>query len=71
MNEPKILGYFMETGVYFHGFLQPPRRTNVTMIGSTINFDINNYKDDDEIPVFSEEGNWYHIKKKELHLLEE
>ena len=63
-----VVGYFMETGIWFQGKEQPPRKTPLVMIGDTDSFDLGNYSDEDEIQVLSVEGNWYTIKKKDLIL---
>jgi len=62
----EIVGYFMETGIWFLGKEQPPRKTPLSLIGDRPSFDFNAYSDEDDIPVLSVEGNWYTIKKKEL-----
>lgn len=62
----KIVGYFMETGIYSGNKELPPQKTPIILIGDKPSFDLNNYTDDDEVPVLSLEGNWYTIKKKEL-----
>ena len=62
----KIVGYFMETGIWFQGKELPPRKTLLIMIGDRPSFDLNDYSDNDDIPVLSQEGNWYTIKKKEI-----
>lgn len=63
-----ILGYFMETDIWWQGKLQPPRKTPITLIGDTPAFDLNAVSDDDDISVLSQEGNWYTIKKRDLIL---
>lgn len=62
----KIVGYFMETGIWFQGKEQPPRKTPIIMIGDTAAFNLDDLSENDNIPILSEEGNWYTIKKKEL-----
>ncbi len=62
----KIVGYFMETGIWFQGKEQPPRKTPLIMIGDKPSFNLDDFSENDDIPVLSEEGNWYTIKKKEL-----
>lgn len=62
----KVVGYFMETGIWFQNQEQPPRKTPLMMIGDSPSFDLNNYSDEDDVPVLSVEGNWYTIKKKEI-----
>ena len=64
----KVVGYFMETGIWFQGKEQPPRKTLLSLIGDIPSFNLNDYSDEDDIPVLSVEGNWYTIKKKELIL---
>lgn len=64
--EEKIVGYFMETGIWYQGKEQPPRKTPIILIGDNPSFDLSNYSDDDEIPVLSLDSNWYHIKKSEI-----
>lgn len=65
----KIVGYFMETGIWFKGKEQKPRKTPLVMIGDRASFNLDDFSEDDNIPVLSEEGNWYTIKKKELILV--
>lgn len=62
----KIVGYFMETGIWFQGKEQPPQKTPLIMIGDRLLFNLDDFSADDDIPVLSEDGNWYTIKKKEL-----
>lgn len=64
MND--VVGYFMETDIWFQGEKQPSRKTPLIMIGDTDSFDLGNYSDEDEINVLSIEGNWYTVKKKDL-----
>jgi len=64
----KIVGYFMESGIFSGNEELPPRKTPLVLIGDKPSFNLNEYRDDDNIPVLSEEGNWYTIKKKELIL---
>lgn len=64
----KIVGYFMESGIFSGNKELPPRKTPLVLIGDKPSFNLNEYRDDDNIPVLSEEGNWYTIKKKELIL---
>lgn len=61
-----VVGYFMETGIFWQGKEQPPRKTPLILIGDSLSFDINNYSNEDEVPVLSVEGNWYTIKKKDI-----
>lgn len=58
----EVVGYFMETDIYFQGEKQPPRKTPL----SAISGNLDDYSDDDDIQVLSVEGNWYTIKKKDL-----
>ena len=62
----KIVGYFMESGIWHQGKEQHPQKTPLIMIGDKPSFNLDNYSDEDDIPVLSVEGNWYTIKKKEL-----
>ena len=62
----KIVGYFMESGIWCKGKEQPPQKTPLIMIGDKPLFNLGSYSDEDDIPVLSVEGNWYTIKKKEL-----
>ena len=62
----KIVGYFMESGIWYQGKEQPPQKTPLMMIGDKLSFNLDDYSDKDDIPVLSVEGNWYTIKKKEL-----
>lgn len=62
----KTVGYFMETGIFFQGKEQPPRKTPLIMIGDKPSFNLNDYSDNDDIPVLSIDGNWYTIKKSEI-----
>ena len=62
----KIVGYFMESGIWYQGKEQPPQKTPLMMIGDKLSFNLDDYSDEDDIPVLSVEGNWYTIKKKEL-----
>ncbi len=62
----KIVGYFMEKGIWYQGKEQSPRKTPVIIIGDNPSFTLDDYQADDDIDVLSEEGNWYTIKKKEL-----
>ena len=62
----KIVGYFMESGIWYQGKEQPPQKTPLMMIGDKPSFNLDDYSDEDYIPVLSVEGNWYTIKKKEL-----
>lgn len=43
-----------------------PQKTALMMIGDKPSFNLDDYSDEDDIPVLSVEGNWYTIKKKEL-----
>lgn len=61
-----VVGYFMETGIFWQGKEQPPRKTPLILIGDSLSFDVNNYSNEDEVPVLSVEGNWYTIKKKDI-----
>lgn len=65
-NMAKVVGYFMETGIWYQGKEQPPQKTPLMMIGDKPSFNLDDYSDEDDIPVLSVEGNWYKIKKKEL-----
>lgn len=67
-NMEKIVGYFMESGIWYQGKEQPPQKTPLIMIGDKPSFNLDNYSDEDDISVLSVEGNWYTIKKKELIL---
>lgn len=62
----KIVGYFMESGIWYQGKEQHPQKTPLMMIGDKPSFNLDDYSDEDYIPVLSVEGNWYTIKKKEL-----
>lgn len=62
----KIIGYFMETGIFSGNTELPPRRNNIILIGDKPTFHLEDYEDNDEIPVLSENGNWYTIKKSEI-----
>ena len=62
----KIVGYFMESGIWYQGKKQPPQKTPLMMIGDKPSFNLDDYSNEDNIPVLSVEGNWYTIKKKEL-----
>ena len=62
----KIVGYFMESGIWYKGKEQSPQKTPLIMIGDKPLFNLDNYSDEDDIPVLSVEENWYTIKKKEL-----
>ena len=64
----KVVGYFMETCIFWQGKEQPPRKTPLSLIGDRPSFNLDDYSDEDDIPVLSVEGNWYTIKKKELIL---
>lgn len=66
MADTKIKGYFMETGIYFQGKEQPPRKTPIIQIGHIPGFTLEDYKDDDDIHVLSYDENWYTIKKKDI-----
>lgn len=62
----KIVGYFIETEIWYQGKEQPPKKTPIILIGDNPSFNIDDFSDDDDIPVLSLEGNWYTIKKKEI-----
>ncbi len=62
----KIVGYFMETGIWRQGKELPPQKTPLIIIGDDSQRDLDKYSDEDDIEVLSVEGNWYTIKKKEL-----
>jgi len=70
MKKDKIVGYFMESGIFRDGKELPPQKTPLVLIGDRVTFNLDDYGDDDDISVLSEEGNWYTIKKKELILPE-
>lgn len=59
-----IVGYFMESGIYFQGKEQPPRKTEIILIEGNIE----DYSDNDDVSVLSIEENWYTIKKKNIIL---
>lgn len=62
----KIVGYFMETGIWRQGEELPPQKTPLIIIGHDSPLNLDKYSDEDDIEVLSVEGNWYTIKKKEL-----
>lgn len=62
----KTIGYFMETGIWFQGKEQSPRKTPVILIGGSLLSHPDDFSEEDDIPVLSEDGNWYTIKRKEL-----
>lgn len=64
----KILGYFTEDEIYYHGKKQPPRNTKILNIGCNPMFSIEDYAEDEDIQVLSEDENWYTIKKKDIIL---
>ena len=67
-NTNNIVGYFMETGIYYAGKELPPQKTPLILIGDKPSFNLDDVSDDDTISVLSLEGNWYSIKKRELIL---
>lgn len=60
----EIKGYFMESEIWFQGKKQPPRKTPIVGIAG----DLDSYSNEDEIQVLSLEGDWYHVKKKDIIL---
>ena len=62
------IAWFLEDGIYYMNEKQPLRKTYIIQIGN-IMFDWNTCKDDDIVSVLSNEGNYYDIKKSEIHLL--
>lgn len=58
--------YFIEDEIYFGNEKLPPRRNNISMIGTTLSFDLTKLNNDDEVEVLSTNGNWYTIKKLEI-----
>ena len=64
-----IKGYFMQKKIFANGEELPPRKTNIVMIGETLDFNLDNYDDDDDINVMDEDGDWFVIKKNEIILL--
>ena len=58
--------YFMENEIYSGNEKLPPRRNNISMIGTTLSFDLSKLNDDDDVEVLSQNGNWYTIKKSEI-----
>lgn len=61
------IAWFLEDGIYYMNEKQPLRKTYIIQIGN-IMFDWNTCKDD-IVSVLSNEGNYYDIKKSEIHLL--
>lgn len=64
----KIFGWFMENEIWFRGILQPPRRMNIISFDGS---DVTKLNDEDLVQVLGEDGNWYTIQKKEIHLIDE
>lgn len=58
----KIIGYFMEDGIYWKGEKQPLRKTPVVAVDDN---------GSDNLHVLSAEGNWYTIKRNEFIKCEE
>lgn len=61
----KVLGYFMEHGIWSGGVEQPPRKTSVVAIDTGLR-NLDDVAPDEDIHVLSAEGNWYTIKRSEL-----
>lgn len=66
-NLDNVIGYFIETDIWFQGVKQPPRKTPIILIEN--NIPLEQYSDEDEIQVLSIEENWYTIKKRDLVLI--
>ena len=45
----KIVGYFMEKGIWYQGKEQSPRKTPVIIIGDNPSFTLDDYQADDDI----------------------
>lgn len=58
--------YFMEDEIYSGNKKLPLRRNNISMIGTTLSFDLSKLNDDDDVEVLSQNGNWYTIKKSDI-----
>lgn len=58
--------YFIEDEIYYGNKKLPPRRNNISIIGSMVSFDLSKLNDNDDVEVLSENGNWYTLKKSEI-----
>lgn len=66
---PDVIGYFLTDEIIYQGDKQYRREVPIIQIGDgKHSFNINDYKDDDIVPVFGSDEEWHQVEKKDLVL---